>query len=1640
MLAAIWLLAETIDQKSILFFLLFAIAVWLLIKVANRKSILATIVLLLLVSLSVQTTPVQNWLIGRVTKKLSADLHTEINIRHVDFALFNKMLLEGALVKDKNHDTLLYAGEAKLRITDWFFFKDSIQLKYISLSDATIKLNRKDSIWNYQFMIDYFSGNDTSTNKKSIKLDLKKIELAHIHVIKKDEWRGEDMELRLRSLSLDADKMDFPKKTAHIHSLEFSEPEFAISSYPGKRPPLPDTKPVPIINDPKHLRWNAGDWDISIQHVVIENGSFRNDNLQDVHPYDHFDGNHIYFYAVNGDFKNVLFKHDTITAQMDLNTKERSGFVVKKFTSQIKFFPEAMEFGKMDIQTGKSHLRNFFAMRFKTFDDMSDYISKVNMEADFTGASIDSDDIGYFAPELKNWKKTIRVSGNIKGPVKDLTGKNISVNAGLSTLLKGDIHLKGLPDIDHTFIEFKSNDFRTTYKDVTALIPSLKKITQPRIDRIQYLGFKGNFTGYLRDFVTSGTIETSLGSMVVNVNMKIMENKPSIYSGTILTNNFNLGQFMDDDAIGNASFSGKVNGQGLTSKTLNATLDGTVHQLNFNEYMYQDIIVKGTVAQKKFNGELISSDSNLKATLNGLIDFSGEKPKFDFTASIDRASLRTLNFTKDSIEFNGKLRFNFIGDDIDNFLGSARIYDASVYKRGQRLPFDSLKLESSIIDSNKTITVVSNEFDGAIVGEFSIKELPAAFQEFLSRYYPSYIKPNKNKLSDQNFSFVVTTRKVDDYLDLFDKNLKGFNYTSITGRINSKQNLLNVNAEVPQFNYKNISFYNVNLKGQGSFDSLSIDATMGEIYVSDSLHFPSTHMHLKSFNDLSDVKIITSANQTLNAANVSAQVQTLEDGVHIKFNPSTFDINSKTWTIDRDGQLSLRKDVVTADALKIYNGDQQIMISTHPSSEGSWNDIQVDLKKINIGDFAPFFVKEERVEGLLNGSAQINNPFNKPHFQFTGQAEQFRFENDSIGKLDLTANYDKKDGLVNATVHSDNKNYNFDLKGIFNTVDSSTTPPIDISIPNLVDTKIDLLEKYLGGIFSNVTGLASGQLRIVGPANQLKYLGDIKLKDGKLKVNYTQCTYKIPLANVQLRDDYIDFGSFEMIDTLGNKAEVTRSKLSHHSFKDLRYDFALNTNRLLVLNTKFTDNNQFYGNVIGRVNATLTGPQENMQMYINGEPTDSSTIYLPTTTSRESADADFIVWKVYGKEMKPQGIEHGSTNFTVTLDIAANNYANVYVIIDPMTKDILKANGHGNLRIKVGTTESMDMRGRYDIDRGDYNFTFQSFIRKPFLLREGVGNYIQWTGDPYNADINIQALYEAENVQFGDLGLNSNNNQLYISQQNADKLKTYHGPVWVVATLSDKLMKPNISFEIELPPKSELRNNQDVALLFQQIENDPNELNKQVAYLIVFNSFGPLASSNTAFSANEAVGGIVVNSISGAISNALSHQFSSVFQKVFKDKSIQVNFNTSLYSGTAIVDNTDLRTTGYDRTYDRTSVNLSVIKSFLNERLTFTVGSAVDIGLTSQQVQASSFQFLPNIAAEWKITPSGRVLLTFFYRDSYNYLSVANHTQNSSGTSISYRRDFDRIDELFKGKKKDKPKKEKKKEQEQPKENSEASK
>lgn len=1573
------------------------------------------IALIISVWLLIQTTPVQNFIVRQVARQLSNDLNTTVRIRHVNFALFNSMLLQGMLVEDQHKDTLLYAGSVHVNITDYFFFKDKVELKYIGLKDATVHLNRTDSIWNYQFIVDYFSGPPSAKKKKNIDLDLKQIELDNISIIQQDAWRGEDMRASIKALDLSADEINFNKKLMRIRNLHLDNPSFAIYNYPGLRPPRIridslDNEEKVIINDPNNLRWNPANWLITINGFQLHEGEFKSERKTERAPYPGFDGQHIHFSQINGDFQNLKLVNDSITGTATIQTKERSGLNVQNLSAKIHWHPEAMEFRDLDLQTDKSHLKDYFAMRYQSFDDMGDFITKVRMEGNFEDAVIHSDDIALFAPQLATWKKRIQVSGSARGTVDDLDGKNLVIQAGKDTYLKGDVSIAGLSDIRKTYVDFEAESFRTTYQDAISFVPQLKNVTQPKLSLIEYLRFKGNFTGFISDFVTYGTIETNLGTIVTDLNMKLPENQLARYSGNIKTSGFQIGALLDNQSLGKIVFQGKVNGSGLSTSTINAELDGNIQLLEFNNYAYQGITVKGKVAKKLFNGELVAADPNLQAQLNGLIDFSKALPLFNFEANITKADLNKLNLLKDQIDFYGKFRFNFTGDNIDNFLGTARVYDASVFRRGKRISFDSLYVESKIMDSNKVITAVSNEFDAAIAGEFSIRDLPAAFQTFLNKYYPTYIKPSNKKLTNENFSFVITTKNVEEYIPLIDPKLKGFNYSTLTGRINTKENLLDLNADVPQFNYSNFGFYDVKLKASGTYDSLSLQSDIGNVFVNDSLNFPMTSIHVRSAKDISDVRIKTSANQTLNAANINASVQTLPKGVKVRFNESDFDVNGKTWTIEKDGELVVTEDLISATGVKLYNGLQEILLSSSPSNSGKGHDIKLQMQRVNIGDFTPYLVKSNRIEGLLSGTVNITDPFGKMRIDVNGETDEFRLDDDSIGKISLKGKYYDNLKEVNFNAVSNNRDYTFDLQGIYQLGDSLRAENLDI-FTNLRNTRIDPLQRYLTGVFSDLTGLATGVLRITGPPKSPDYIGSIWLADAKLRVKYTNVLYTIPNVNIEMKADRIDFGTFYFQDDLSNRAQITKGILYHDGFDDLAFDFAMNTNKLKVLSTNNSVGEAFFGNIIARANMTLTGPLEDMRMDIEGAPADSSSLYINTKSGKESGQADFLVWKVYGREMQAVR-QFESSNLTINLDVNANNYANMYVILDEVTGDIIKATGRGNLKIYATTNGEFNMTGRYDIDRGNYNFNFESLLRKPFRLREGVGNYIQWTGDPNNATIKIDAEYEAENVRFSDLGLSQQ------TDVNQNVLRS-RGRVLVVASLTEQLLAPVIKFQIELPANSPLKNDVDALRVLNLIQNDENELNKQVAFLVVFNSFGPLSTAqNQGNLANTAFEGIVVGTISGVLSNTLSRQFSNVFQRIFNDRSIRVNFNAQLYSGTNMLNNQQNRSVF---NIDRTNLNLSVGKSLFEERLTFTFGSAVDFGLSSAQVNATrNVQFLPDITAEWKITPDGKLALTFFYRDNYNYLNAGGR-QNRSGASISYRREFDRVGELWKSDKEQQP-------------------
>ncbi len=255
--------------------------------------------------------------------------------------------------------------------------------------------------------------------------------------------------------------------------------------------------------------------------------------------------------------------------------------------------------------------------------------------------------------------------------------------------------------------------------------------------------------------------------------------------------------------------------------------------------------------------------------------------------------------------------------------------------------------------------------------------------------------------------------------------------------------------------------------------------------------------------------------------------------------------------------------------------------------------------------------------------------------------------------------------------------------------------------------------------------------------------------------------------------------------------------------------------------------------------------------------------------------------------------------------------------------------------------------------------------------------------------------------------------------------------MYVVAYLSGDLFKPDFKFSLDFPSNSKVKNDFAVAKSIELMQNNPNDLNRQVTYLIVFNSFAPPESGPTNVGFGSTVNELTYNtisSISGLFFNEINKKLNSELSKILKTDNISINFSGSVYNRN-LLDQQSNNNFNINQTNFYVNVPISMFK----DRFVVTLGSTLDVPLQSTIQQ--NVQFLPDVTAEWLINQSGTIRASFFYRQNLDYLTTSTTgaaRTKRSGASISLRKEVDSIWDLFKSKKR------RQQEQQQPPESSES--
>jgi len=1110
----------------------------------------------------------------------------------------------------------------------------------------------------------------------------------------------------------------------------------------------------------------------------------------------------------------------------------------------------------------------------------------------------------------------------------------------------------------------------------------LSKIKQPQLSRLGNIYFKGNFTGFTHNFVADGNINTDLGNIQSDIKIELPENGVPTYSGNLKTTRFNLGEFIDNKLFGRISLDGSIKGSGFTIKDMKNGFNGVLPQLEFNGYNYQNIKTNGSFKNNTFTGSISILDSNLMVkNLAGEIAFYPEKIGFNLKADVEKANLKNLHLSKQNLSFGGKFNLNFSGSNIDDFLGQAEIFDANLSNNNNKLSFEKLILSSSMEGDIKNLSLVSNEVNASIIGKFKIMELPDAFKLFLHKYYPSYINEPKKYISNQEFDFDIKTNNIQDYLSLINKNLSGGNNANITGNLNLSKNELNVQADIPDFGFVEKKFSNIKIDGKGNLNNLSATIDVDQIMLSESLQFPNSQLSFISKNDSSEIALKTATNGTMNEADLHALVTTYSDGASMLFYPSTFIINDKKWQLKENGEITIRRNVVSASEISLTHDEENVSISTSLDEINNHSNIKAELNNIKLEDFFPLLIKNPEIKGKLSGTANLNDPFGKMNIDFMGKVDSLMVEKKLVGNIFMNGISNAQTGLVEYRAKSNDTTNIFELEGKYNYKDSSEKQ----LMTSIKGKKINLslLEPYLSDVFSQVEGEAITDLEISGGPNNRKIVGEAMIKNGILKSEFTQVRYFVKDQPIVLKENEINFNLITISDSLKNTATLS-GKITHHFFDDFEFkNLVVESDKLSLLNTSKRDNAQFYGNMIGSVKMNLNGKLNNLKMNITGEPmsVDSSHIYISNSDQLETNSVNYIDFVKYGKEVKEKPTVE-NTNIVISLNIKANPACKVDVILDEETGDVIKGQGNGNFAITFGNVEPLKIRGNYALTKGEYTFNFQTFLTYPFTLNRG---NISWNGDPYQALIDIDANYDAKNV---DLSVLASNNG-FVQKAN----------IKIIAHLSGVLQKPTVKFDFELPENCEARRNDIIVKRLAEFKNDENEMNKQVASLLLFNTF-IIGNQNFLTQGNAST--LITNTIGGMVSSLLTTFFNKELEKATKGiLSTYIDINPTL----------DLQ-----KSASSLQANIRAgLKILLNKRLVMLVGGNLDYNNPTYTQQLEKKGLLtPDITIEWAINKDGSLRVVGFNRSSIDFTL---NQRNRSGLQLSYRKDMNKITDIFKSRK-----------------------
>ncbi len=1263
----------------------------------------------------------------------------------------------------------------------------------------------------------------------------------------------------------------------------------------------------------------------------------------------------------------------------------------------------------MIMNTDSSDMNLSLNLRYDSLKQLSEpFRNNVRINADIERVALVPSEFAIFSESLTGVKDTVFIQGKITGLLKEPFLDDFSFEALPYASFSGKASVSNPMSIDSVFMNL---DIIRLFIDPVETKELAERITgreftlPPQVYNLGDITVQGSLNGRVEQFYAGAVFSTAAGVLVTDINVKQLDNIDKIsYNGTLSARNFNLRKLMDDSTFGYAGFTAKLDGQGI-DRHAEAVLEANIDSIWINNRRYRDITLRGFYDNLEFDGLVNVQTQRLKFTANGKASFADSVPRYIASVNMPHADLKAIGVLDDS--YNGdpvvstSVMMHMTGNNPDNLDGwisatNSRLKDGdtSVTMKNLSLDIESDGQGYHGIDLKSDFANISAE------GKFDFEDILPDLKHVVAADLPAIarelnLKENqKYKPNDHYINFRIDLHDTRELTTAFAPgfNISGGSY--VNGTVMVEQQKIMFRGEADMLMLSGLKVKDISIRNSEGAD-LGMNVYAERIEISDTIGIDRFQIKTRADSNLLRFAVTWDdhSNEDLNVGNISGSYSLQNyPRQKIDFNKSWFTTNDTIWQISESDGIIIDSSGFVFNEFRIGNDYQSISMDGAVSSDSS-EMMKIKFHKLNISNFDPFANAhmidfDGRISGFINARNLLST---HPTFTSDLRIDSIGFNHEHLGDAVIRSAWvDSVQGIKTSLdiAYKGNIGVTYPLKvrGFYYPYDKEENFDFDMTLTNF---KLKTIAGYLQAFTSYFQGLASGEMHFRGNFKDPQLLGEVKLMRTVMRIDYLNTVYSIA-DYVRFNNNEIVFNNVGINDnnssaTRGNKAYLN-GKITHNNFKEIEIDLNIDAEKFTVLNTSYSDNEMYYGTAIASGKVDIYGPVYNVTIDVVGKSEAGTRLFIPLSSSSEVSRTDFITFMSPGDSVETITFEderqENVEGVQLNIDLDATPDAEIQIIFDESIGDIIKAKGSGEVELTVDTRGDFSMYGNYTIEEGEYLFTLENIYDKNFSIEEG--GSITWTGDPYEADLDMDAVYTTS-ARLYDLVSYIDSSDIYKKRR----------PVDLIIRVEGNLSSPEIIPDIELPNSDEITKQLLKTVLYVNANQvNQQEMNRQFVGLLVLNSFFPPSD------VGGAAGGAEYGGLGNATSSTLlSDQLSNWLSQISDDFNVGVNYRP-----------------GDEITSEELEIVLSA--QLLNDKM--TINTNVGVGGNDPTQQTVKGEETSNIVGdlnvEYELTEKLRVK-AFNQHNNKSYLDERGpYTQ---GVGIFYRKEFDTLRELFRRNKKD---------------------